>query len=237
MPLKIYKRIILKLSGEALGGETGLGLDSRTLFYISSEIKEIFRLNIQIGVVVGGGNFLRGAKVSENSIDRTTADYMGMLATIMNGLALQSVLQKIGIETRIQSALSLKEVSEPFIWRKAQRHLEKGRVVIFASGTGNPYFSTDTAAALRANEIKADIIIKATKVDGVYDSDPNKNANAKLFDELSFKEVINNEYKVMDLTAVTLCKENNMPILVLNIKKPGNLLGAIRGEKVGTIIK
>lgn len=237
MPLKQYKRIILKLSGEALGGQSGQGLDSDTLNYIAGEVAEIHNLNVQIGIVVGGGNFLRGAKIAENSIDRTTADYMGMLATIMNGLALQSALEKKGVVTRVQSALSVKEVSEPFIWRRAIRHLEKGRVVIFAAGTGNPYFSTDTAAALRASEIKADIILKATKVDGVYDADPIKNPDARFFEHLTFKDVINNEYKVMDQTAVTLCKENNIPIIVFNIHEKGNLLKAIRGEKVGTIIK
>ena len=236
MALKQYKKVIIKLSGESLGGKQRFGLNTSSLDYIAAEIYSIFKLNVKIGIVVGGGNFLRGAKVSDNNINRTTADYMGMLATIINGLALQSALEKKGVRTRVQSALSIKEVCEPFIWRRALRHLSKGRLVIFSAGTGNPYFSTDTAAALRASELKADIILKATKVDGVYDDDPTINKSAKFLEKLSFKEVIDNEYKVMDQTAVTICKENNIPIMVFNIFEKGNLLKTIKGERTGTLI-
>jgi len=232
------KRVLLKLSGEAFGGEKGRGIDPDFLRYISGEIKKIYDEGVQIAVVVGGGNIFRGIEGSDIGIDRATGDYMGMLATLINALALQNALENItGIPTRVLSALEIRAVAEPYIRRRAIRHLEKGRVVIFGAGTGNPFFSTDTAAALRAAEIKADAIIKATKVDGIYTDDPKKNPNAEKIDEISYMEALNLGLKVMDPTALTLAKENGIPIYVLNIFEPDNLLKVIKGEKVGSVVR
>lgn len=232
-----YKRIILKLSGEALMGSKGYGIDDGVIDQIAEEIKEVHSLGVEVAVVVGGGNIFRGVAASAKGMDRASADYMGMLATIINALALQDALEKKGVFTRVLSAIEMKEVAEPYIRRRAIRHLEKGRVVIFAAGTGNPYFTTDTAASLRAMEIHADVILKGTKVDGVYDSDPMKNKDAKRFDELSYIEVIKRNLKVMDATAITLCMDNNLPIIVFDLKKAGNLRKIVEGKKVGTIVR
>ena len=233
-----FKRILLKLSGEAFGGAKGQGIDPDFLRYISQEIKKVYDEGVQIAVVVGGGNIFRGIEGKDIGIDRATGDYMGMLATLINSLALQNALENIAkIPTRVLSALEIRAVAEPYIRRRAIRHLEKGRVVIFGAGTGNPFFSTDTAAALRAAEIKADIIIKATKVDGIYTDDPFKNPNAEKIEEISYMEVLQRGYKVMDHTALTLAKENGIPIMVLNIFKPDNLLKAVKGERVGSLVK
>jgi len=232
-----YRRIVLKLSGEALR-ETG-SLDNISfsiLRTISKQIKEIHHLGVEISVVVGGGNFWRGVGASCRGMDRTTADYIGMLATVMNGLALQSELENMDVATRVQTAIEMKSVAEPFIRRKAMRHLEHGRVVIFVAGTGNPFFSTDTTAALRANEIGAEIILKATKVDGVYDSDPFHNPNAKKFESLTHKEALNRQLKVMDSTAFSLCMDNKMPIIVFDMQQKEHIKSAVMGEKVGTLI-
>ncbi|MCX7884792.1 MAG: UMP kinase [Caloramator sp.] len=229
-----YKRIMLKLSGESLAGEKGYGIDFDVVNRISSEIKELVDLGIEVGAVVGGGNIWRGRNGGE--MDRTTADYMGMLATCINAMALQDSLESMGVVTRVQTAIEMREIAEPFIRRKAMRHLEKGRVVIFASGTGNPYFSTDTAAALRAAEIEADVILLAKKIDGVYDSDPNINKNAKKYDKLTFQEVLEKDLKVMDSTATSLCKDNNIPIIVFALDEVGNIRKAACGEKIGTIV-
>ncbi len=230
-----YKRIILKLSGEALSGEKGFGIDQNIIDSISKEIKDIVELGVQVAVVVGGGNFWRGR--SSEGMDRTTADYMGMLATVINSLALQDSLENIGVMTRVQTAIEMRQVAEPYIRRRAIRHLEKGRVVIFAAGTGNPYFSTDTTAALRAAEIEAEVILLAKKVDGVYDSDPLENPNAIKFDELSYIEVLNRGLKVMDSTATSLCMDNKIPIIVFSIKESQNTIKVIQGEKIGTYVK
>ena len=235
-PTAKYRRILLKLSGEALGGERGLGICPEVVHDIASQIKEVRDLGVQMVIVIGGGNIFRGARGSEKGIERATGDYMGMLATVINALALQDALEKQGVETRVQSAIAMAQVAEPFIRRRAVRHLEKGRVVIFGGGTGNPFFSTDTAAALRANEIGAEVILKATKVDGVYDSDPHENPSAKKFDHLKYIEAVNRRLAVMDTTALTLCMENNLPILVLNLWDPKALEKALRGEQVGTLI-
>ncbi len=232
-----YRRIILKLSGEALMGSKGYGIDDRVIDQIAGEIKEVHDLGVEVAVVVGGGNIFRGVAASAKGMDRASADYMGMLATVINALALQDALEKKGVFTRVLSAIEMKEVAEPYIRRRAIRHLEKGRVVILAAGTGNPYFTTDTAASLRAMEIHADVILKGTKVDGVYDSDPMKNRDAKRFDELSYMEVIKRDLKVMDATAITLCMDNNLPIIVFNLKKAGSLKRIVKGEKVGTIVR
>jgi uridylate kinase len=235
---KKFKRVLLKLSGEAFGGSKGSGIDPDFLRYISNEIKKVYDEGVQLAIVVGGGNIFRGIQGQDIGIDRATGDYMGMLATLINALALQNALENIaGIPTRVLSALEIRAVAEPYIRRRAIRHLEKGRVVIFGAGTGNPFFSTDTAAALRAAEIKADVIIKATKVDGIYTDDPNKNPNAEKIDEITFKEALERNLKVMDATAFTLAKENNIPILVLDIFKPDNLLKAVKGEKVGSLVR
>lgn len=231
-----YSRVLLKLSGEALAGSQGFGIEPTTIYEISREIAEVRELGIQIAVIVGGGNFFRGLQASAKGMDRATADYIGMLATVMNALSLQYFLEKIGVHTRVQSAINMQEVAEPYIRRRAIRHLEKGRVVIFAAGTGNPFFSTDTAAALRALEIGADVILKATKVDGVYDSDPKINPNAKLYKELSYIEVLNKGLEVMDSTAISLCMDNNLPIIVFNLLKKGNIRRVVCGEEIGTII-
>jgi uridylate kinase len=232
-----YKRILLKLSGEVLmGGKSGKALDDRTLGDIAGQIKEVVDLGVQVGVVIGGGNIFRGLEAAAGGMDRVSADYMGMLATVINSLAMQEYLEKRHTFTRVLTAIEMAEVAEPFIRRRAVRHLEKGRVVIFAGGTGNPYFTTDTAAALRASEIGADIILKGTKVDGVYDSDPVKNKKAKKYDSVSYLEVLNKGLKVMDATAISLCMDNNIPIAVFNLYEKGNLLRIINGEKIGTLV-
>ncbi|MDD3818343.1 MAG: UMP kinase [Actinomycetota bacterium] len=231
-----YKRVLLKISGEALMGNLEYGIDPEVINDISGEIREVVELGVEVGVVVGGGNFWRGVPASKNGMDRTTADYIGMLATVMNALGLQNALEKIGVVTRVQTAISMQEIAEPFIRRRAVRHLEKKRVVIFAGGTGNPYFTTDTAAALRALEIEAEIIFKATKVDGVYDKDPLKSRDAKKFEKLNFLDVLKMNLRVMDSTATSLCMENNLPIVVFDITKRGNIKGVIMGKKIGTII-
>ncbi|BDR66902.1 uridylate kinase [Clostridium tetani] len=229
-----YKRIMLKLSGEALAGENGYGLDFKVVKRISKEIKELVDMGVEIGAVVGGGNIWRGRNGED--MDRTTADYMGMLATCINAMALQDSLEQLGVDTRVQTAIEMKEVAEPFIRRRAMRHLEKGRVVIFAAGTGNPYFSTDTTAALRAAEIEADIILLAKKVDGVYDKDPHKHEKAQKFETLTYIDVLDQGLQVMDSTATSLCMDNNIPILVFALDAPGNIKKAISGEKIGTIV-
>jgi uridylate kinase len=231
-----FKRIILKISGEVLVGEEGYGISSEVIGGISREIKEVMELGVQVAVVVGGGNLFRGVDASSKGMDRTSADYMGMLATVINSLALQDALEKMGVFTRVQSAIEMRQVAELYIRRKAIRHLEKTRVVIFAGGTGNPYFSTDTAASLRAVEIGADVLLKATKVEGVYDSDPMKNKDAVKFDRLSYIDVLKENLRVMDATAISLCMDNQLPIIVFNVKKEGNILRAVMGEKLGTII-
>ncbi|MCB0721597.1 MAG: UMP kinase [Ignavibacteriae bacterium] len=235
MDLK-YKRILLKLSGEALLGTQNFGIDSGVVEHISDEIAGIKESGIEIGIVIGGGNIYRGLSAAQQGVDRVTGDQMGMLATVINSLALQNALEIRNIYTRVQSAIKMDEIAEPFIRRRAIRHLEKKRVVIFAAGTGSPYFTTDTAAALRAIEIKADVIIKGTKVDGVYDSDPEKNKDASMFDTLTYNDVLEKNLRVMDMTAVTLCKENDLPIQVFNMNGRGNLAKVVSGEKIGTII-
>lgn len=231
-----FKRVIIKLSGEALAGEQAFGLESNTLNSLADQIAEISNLGVEVAAVVGGGNIWRGVTGAKRGIDRATADYMGMLATVINALALQDVLESHGVDTRVMSAIEMREVAEPYIKRRAIRHLEKGRVVIFAAGTGNPFFSTDTTAALRAAEIEAEAILMAKKVDGVYDSDPKLNPNAKRFDELTFLEVLNKGLKVMDSTAISLCMDNNIPIQVFNINGNGNMMKAVLGEKIGTFV-
>tara|TARA_Y100001935_G_C17310410_1_gene515577 strand:+ start:5658 stop:6374 length:717 start_codon:yes stop_codon:yes gene_type:complete len=233
-----YNRILIKLSGEVLSGPKEFGIDYKIVSKLANQIKEIHNENIEIGIVIGAGNIFRGVSSENEGMDRVSGDYIGMMGTIMNSVALQNELERISCDTRVMSALSIRQLAEPYIRRRATRHLEKGRIVIFAGGTGNPYFTTDTAAALRAIEVKADIIIKGTKVDGVYDSDPKKNKNAKKYDNLSYKSVLDNELKVMDLTAITLCKENNLPISVININTGNNLKNFLFSkDKVGTIIK
>ena len=232
-----FKRVLIKLSGEVLAGDHQFGIDPNQTIVIADKIKKLYSKNIQIGIVIGGGNIFRGISVSAKGMDRVPADYMGMLATIMNAVALQSSLEKIACHTRVMSAISITQLAEPYIRRRATRHLEKNRIVIFAGGTSNPYFTTDTAAVLRGIEINADIIIKATKVDGIYSSDPVLNQDAIKYDKLSFKDVIDRELKVMDLTAFTLCKENNLPIAVLNINNENSLLDFINNKQVGTIVK
>lgn len=229
-----YKRVILKLSGEALAGENGFGIDFEVAQRIAKEIKQLVEMGVEVGAVVGGGNIWRGR--SGEGMDRTTADYMGMLATCINALALQDSLEGLGVVTRVQTAIEMKEVAEPFIRRKAMRHLEKGRVVIFAAGTGNPYFSTDTTAALRAAEIEADVILLAKKVDGVYNKDPKKFPDAKKYDRLSYIEVLDQGLQVMDSTATSLCMDNDIPILVFGLDEEGNIQRVIRGEKIGTLV-
>lgn len=234
MSLK-YKRILIKLSGEVLAGEKKFGLDFDVILNICKYIKECSELGVEIGIVVGGGNFWRGR--SSGKMDRTRADHIGMLGTVMNALALGDALEQLGVPVRVQTAIAMQQVAEPYIRNRAVRHLEKGRVVIFGCGTGNPFFSTDTASALRAAEIDADIIFKATMVDGVYDKDPHKYADAVKYDELSFSEVLNKELAVMDSTAASMCRDNNLPILVFNIEQPENLVKAVKGESIGTLVK
>jgi len=233
---KRYKRILLKVSGEALMGEKEYGIDPAVLNRFSEEIQQVQKTGVEIGIVIGGGNIYRGVENSSDGVDKVTGDHMGMLATMINGLALQSALEHRGVFTRLLTPITMEEIAEPFIRRRAIRHLQKGRVVIFGAGTGNPYFTTDTAAALRAVEIGADVIIKGTRVDGVYDCDPEKNRKAFMFKEISYKEVLEKDLKVMDLTAITLCKENLMPIIVFNMNKSGNLKKIVMGERVGTIV-
>ena len=226
----------MKISGEALIGDLNYGIDTKIMDNIADQIKEVIEMGLEIAVVIGGGNFWRGVSASANGMDRTTADYIGMLATVMNAVGLQDSLEKKGISTRVQSSITMQQIAEPFIRRRALRHLEKKRVVIFAGGTGNPYFSTDTAAALRALEINAEIIFKATKVDGVYNKDPKKFSDAKKYDSLTFMEVLNKDLRILDSTAISLCLENNLPIVVFDITKPGNIKGVILGNKIGTLV-
>ena len=237
MVIPKYQRIILKLSGEALAGEQGFGINAEVLNNVAEQLVEIRHMGVDVAVVVGGGNIWRGAAGSAKGMDRATADYMGMLATVLNALALQDALEKLGVDTRVQTAIEMREIAEPYIRRKAITHLEKGYIVIFAAGTGNPYFSTDTTAALRGAEIGAEIILKATQVDGVYDSDPRKNPGAKRFSELSYIEVLRRGLGVMDATATSLCMDNNIPILVFNLGDKGNIRRAILGEDIGTYIR
>jgi uridylate kinase len=237
MPEPIYKRVLLKLSGEALMGEQPFGIDPAVTTQIAKEIGEIQSLGVQTAVVVGGGNLFRGLAASAKGRDRATADYMGMLATVINGLALQDALEHLGVATRVASAIEMREVAEPFIRRRAVRHLEKGRVVVFAAGTGNPYFTTDTAAALRAMEMKADVILKGTKVDGVYTADPMIHADATKYDDISYLKVLEQGLKVMDATAISLCMDNKLPIVVFNLRIPGNVRRVIVGEPVGTTVR
>lgn len=236
MPQPKYNRVLLKISGEALIGEAGYGIDPQVINRIADQIKEVVQLGVEIAIVIGGGNFWRGVSASANGMDRTSADYIGMLATIMNALGLQNALEQKDVWTRVQTSISMQEVAEPFIRRRAVRHLEKKRVVIFAGGTGNPYFTTDTAAALRALEIDAEIIFKATKVDGVYNKDPKLHKDAEKYERLSYIDVLNNNLRVMDSTATSLCMENNLPIVVFDINKPGNIKGVIMGRKIGTMV-
>ncbi len=237
MKKPVYKRILLKLSGEALKGKRDFGIDFEETALIAEQINEIQALGVEIAVVIGGGNIFRGVPASKNGIDRVTADYMGMIATMINALALQGALENIGVITRVQTAIEMQKLAEPYIRRKAVRHLEKGRVVIFAGGTGNPYFSTDTAAALRAVELEAEIVLKATKVDGIYSSDPLTNKKAKRFSSIDYLEVIAKRLKVMDSTAISLCMDNNLPIVVFNMAQKGNIKKVIMGENIGTFVK
>jgi len=232
-----FDRVLIKLSGEALIGSQSFGIDPEMLQTISRQIKDVHQLGVEIAIVVGGGNIIRGVKVVEAGLDRATGDYMGMLATVVNALALQTALENAGIFTRVLSAIHMAEVAEPFIRRRAVRHLEKKRVVIFAAGTGNPYFTTDTAAALRAMEIKAEVILKATKVDGIYDSDPVKNREAKFLDEVTYLQVLEKGIRVMDTTAISLCMDNGLPIVVFNLLNEGNIRDAVLGKKIGSIIR
>ena len=229
-----YRRILLKLSGEALGGVEGQGINPEAVHDMACQVAEVQQLGVEVVIVVGGGNIFRGLQGSEKGIERATGDYMGMLATVINALALQDALEKQGVETRVQSAINMTQIAEPFIRRRAVRHLEKGRVVIFAAGTGNPYFSTDTAAALRANEIGAEVVLKATKVDGIYDKDPKKHADAKRYDQVSYTTALEKQLKVMDAAAFALCMDNKMPIVVFDFFKPHNLRNVVLGKKVGT---
>ncbi len=233
----LYKKVLLKLSGEALMGDNNYGIDPVMIDHFATEIKSLWEKKCQVAIVIGGGNIFRGLQASEIGIERVQGDQMGMMATIINGMALQGGLEKMGVPTRLMSAINISEICEPYIKRKATRHLEKGRVVIFGAGTGNPYFTTDTAAALRANEIEADVLLKGTKVDGIYSADPMKDKKATKYEVLSYHEAINKELNVMDQTAFTLCKENDLPIIVFSIKEKGNLLKICKGEKIGTLVK
>jgi len=231
-----YKRILLKFSGEALMGDKSYGIDTDTLTHYAEEVKKVAAIGVQIGIVIGGGNIFRGMQGVTYGMDRTQSDNMGMLATVINGLALQDALERAGLSTRVQSAIEINKVAEPFIRRRAMRHLEKGRVVLFVAGTGNPYFTTDTAAALKAMEINAEVVIKATKVDGIYTADPKKDPTAKRYDQISFQEVIEKRLNVMDMTAFTLCQENKLPIIVCDVNTEGNLLKVVEGQGIGTIV-
>jgi len=232
-----FQRILLKLSGEILAGEAGHGIDERVMDQLADEIREVHELGVQIGIVTGGGNIFRGLAASTRGMDRVGADYMGMLATVINGLALQHALERRGLYTRVMSAIEMARVCEPYIRRRAVRHLEKGRIVVLAAGTGNPYFTTDTAAALRAIEIGAQVILKATKVDGVFSSDPVLDPDATLFPEISYLDILNRGLKVMDSAAISLCMDNRLPLIVFNVRQPGNLLQVVQGEAVGTVVK
>lgn len=232
-----YKRILLKLSGEALMGDKQFGIDNERIGEYANQIKEIVNIGVEVAIVIGGGNIFRGVQAEQGGMDRTHGDYMGMLATMINSMALQAALEATGVKTRLQSAIEMKAISEPFIRRKAVRHLEKGRVVIFGAGTGNPFFTTDSAASLRAIELDADVILKGTRVDGIYTADPEKDPNATKYDEISFDDVYAKGLNVMDMTAFTLCKENDLPIIVFDMNTSGNLLKIVNGEKVGTIVK
>ena len=231
-----YKRVLLKLSGESLMGDKNFGLDPSILSQYSLDIKSISELGVQVAIVIGGGNIYRGMNEAETGIERAHGDYMGMLATVINGMALQAGLEKVGVYTRLQSAIKMEQIAEPYIRRRAIRHVEKGRVVIFGAGTGNPYFTTDTAGVLRAIEIKADVILKGTRVDGIYTEDPERNPKAQKYDKISFNECIQKNLRVMDMTAFTLCMENDLPIVVFDMNKPGNLRRVVTGEKVGTLV-
>lgn len=231
-----YPRVLLKLSGEALAGDKGVGFDFDRIGFFADQIVRVARMGVQLGVVIGGGNIVRGTQLSQMGMDRVGADYMGMLGTVINALALQDTLEKRGLETRVMTAIRMEELAEPYIRRRALRHLEVGRTVIFAAGTGNPYFSTDTAAVLRAIQMKADVIIKATSVDGVYSADPKKDPNASLYQTISYRDVMLEELRVMDQTAITLCKENQLPLVVLNVHTPGSIERAVRGERIGTLV-
>ncbi|HET8573350.1 MAG TPA: UMP kinase [Edaphocola sp.] len=231
-----YQRVLLKLSGESLMGDKNYGLDPKMLSLYAEEIKQIVKLGVQVAVVIGGGNIYRGMNETETGIERAHGDYMGMLATVINGMALQAALEKIGIKTRLQSAIEMEQVAEPYIRRRAIRHLEKGRVVIFGAGTGNPYFTTDTAGSLRAIEMNAEVILKGTRVDGIYTADPEKDKTAEKLEQVSFDDAIRKGLKVMDMTAFTLCHENNLPIIVFDINRPGNLAAVVNGEKIGTLV-
>ncbi len=237
MSAPYYRRVLLKLSGEALAGDQGYGIDPGTLTAIAREVKEVVDMGVQLALVIGGGNIFRGLAASSKGMDRASADYMGMLATVINSLAMQDALEKIGVITRVQSAIAMSEVAEPYIRRRAMRHLEKGRVVIFGAGTGNPYFTTDTAASLRAMEIGADVILKGTKVDGVYTADPKKDSTAVKFEELTYIDVLGKGLQVMDATATSLCMDNNLPIVVFDITTPGNVKRVVSGEAIGTIVR
>lgn len=231
-----YKRVLLKLSGESLMGDKGFGISSEVLDFFSDEVKTVHSAGVQLGIVIGGGNIYRGLSAASQGIHRATGDQMGMLATMINSLALQNAIEKKGIFTRLMSAIKMEEIAEPYIRRRAIRHLEKGRVVIFGGGTGHPYFSTDTAASLRAVEIGADVIVKGTRVDGVYDSDPEKNPDALKFETITYLDILKKNLRIMDLTAVSLCQENNLPMMVFNMDVPGNLLKLVKGEQIGTFI-
>jgi uridylate kinase len=232
-----YPRVLLKLSGEALAGEKTFGLDFEIMTRLAAEVESVAACGASVGLVIGGGNIVRGSHLAKMGMDRVSADYMGMLGTVINALAVQDILERKGIDTRVMTAIRMEELAEPYIRRRAVRHLEKGRVVIFAAGTGNPYFSTDTAAVLRAIQIKANAIIKATGVDGVYSADPRRDPNAVLYEEISFRDVMLEDLKVIDQTAITLCRENALPLIVLNINRPGAFVAAVRGERVGTLVR
>jgi uridylate kinase len=231
-----YRRVLLKLSGEAFAGKDGEPIDLDALAGFADQIKEVHRLGCELAIVIGGGNIVRGLSASEKGVDRATGDYMGMLATLINSLAMQDALEKLGVMTRVMTAIAMHQIAEPYIRRRATRHLEKGRIVVFAAGTGNPYFTTDTAAGLRAMEIGAEVIFKATRVDGVYDADPLKHAGAKKYDELTYIDVLNRGLKVMDSTAISLCMDNHLPILVFNVLEPGNIKKAVCGDRIGTLV-
>ena len=237
MPEPHYKRVLLKLSGEALGGDQGYGIDPNTITAIAREVKRVVELGVELSLVIGGGNIFRGLAASSKGMDRASADYMGMLATMINSLALQDALEKVGVDTRVQSAIAMAEVAEPYIRRRAVRHLEKGRVVIFGAGTGNPYFTTDTAASLRAMEIGADVILKGTKVDGVYSADPQKDPSATKYESLTYLEVLRKGLQVMDATAISLCMDNSLPIIVFDVTTDGNVVRVICGDRIGTLVK
>ncbi len=233
----LYKRVLVKLSGEALAGEAGFGIDFSAIDRLTAEIREVHTLGASLGLVLGGGNIMRGTTASQQGMDRVSADYIGMLATVINALAVQDILERKGIETRVMTAIRMEELAEPYIRRRAQRHLEKGRIVLFAGGTGNPYFSTDTAAVLRALEIEADVLVKATNVDGIYSSDPNKDPDAEFIPELGYQDAIIRDLEVMDANAFGLCKKNNLPIIVMNVNQKGAIARVIEGERVGTLVR